>query len=62
VHYFAAFKLASRTARNSSPGSQFGISADTPLEQFYREARAFRIYDGPSEVHRFVIARRVLKR
>jgi len=39
-----------------------GISADTPLEQFYREARAFRIYDGPSEVHRFVIARRVLKR
>lgn len=39
-----------------------GVSGDTPLEEFYREARAFRIYDGPSEVHRMVIAREVLKR
>jgi acyl-CoA dehydrogenase len=38
-----------------------GISTDLPLEEFYREARAFRIYDGPSEVHRMVIARNVLK-
>jgi len=39
-----------------------GFSSDLPLEQFYREARAFRIYDGPSEVHRMVIARNVLRR
>lgn len=39
-----------------------GVSGDTPLEHFYREARAFRIYDGPSEVHRMVIARNVLRR
>ncbi|HUP62355.1 MAG TPA: acyl-CoA dehydrogenase family protein [Thermoanaerobaculia bacterium] len=39
-----------------------GVSGDTPLEEFYREARAFRIYDGPSEVHRMVIARDVLRR
>jgi len=38
-----------------------GVSTDTPLEHFYREARAFRIYDGPSEVHRMVIARDVLR-
>lgn len=38
-----------------------GVSSDLPLEHFYREARAFRIYDGPSEVHRMVIARNVLK-
>ncbi|MEO8036788.1 MAG: acyl-CoA dehydrogenase family protein [Acidobacteriota bacterium] len=38
-----------------------GISSDLPLEHFYREARAFRIYDGPSEVHRMVIARHVLR-
>ncbi len=38
-----------------------GISEDLPLAQFYREARAFRIYDGPSEVHRMVIARALLK-
>ncbi len=39
-----------------------GISADLPLGDFYREARLFRIYDGPSEVHRMVIARQFLKR
>ena len=38
-----------------------GYSSDLPLEHFFREARAFRIYDGPSEVHRMVIARQVLK-
>lgn len=38
-----------------------GYSGDTPLEMFFREARAFRIYDGPSEVHRMVIARRLLQ-
>ena len=38
-----------------------GISDRTPLAEFYREARAFRIYDGASEVHRMVIARRQLR-
>lgn len=37
-----------------------GISDDLPLSDFYAEARAFRIYDGPSEVHRMVIARKLL--
>jgi acyl-CoA dehydrogenase len=39
-----------------------GISEDIPLSTFYKEARPFRIYDGPSEVHRMSIARRVLRR
>jgi len=39
-----------------------GVSEDTPLASFYREARPFRIYDGPSEVHRASIARRMLAR
>ena len=38
-----------------------GYSTDLPLERFYRDARAARIYDGPSEVHRIVIARNLLK-
>lgn len=38
-----------------------GVSEDLPLANFFREARAFRIYDGPSEVHRMVIARGLLK-
>ncbi|MBX6394693.1 MAG: acyl-CoA dehydrogenase family protein [Alicyclobacillaceae bacterium] len=38
-----------------------GFSKDTPLEAFYREARAARIYDGADEVHRMVVAKRILK-
>ena len=38
-----------------------GVTADTPLEKMYREARYARIYDGPDEVHRMVVARRLLK-
>lgn len=39
-----------------------GISEDTPVSQMYRDVRPFRIYDGPSEVHRHSIARRLLRR
>ncbi len=38
-----------------------GYAADLPLERWYRDARAARIYDGPSEVHRMAIARALLK-
>ena len=38
-----------------------GVTGDTPLEFMYREARYARIYDGPDEVHRMVVARRLLK-
>ena len=34
-----------------------GVSEELPLGLFYREVRPFRIYDGPSEVHRAAIAR-----
>lgn len=39
-----------------------GVSEDIPLALLYRENRPFRIYDGPSEVHRMSIARRVYRR
>ena len=38
-----------------------GFSQDSPLEGWYREARAARIYDGPDEVHRMVVARQILR-
>jgi acyl-CoA dehydrogenase len=37
-----------------------GISDDTVLSWFYRQERAARIYDGPDEVHKTVVARRIL--
>jgi alkylation response protein AidB-like acyl-CoA dehydrogenase len=38
-----------------------GVTEDTPLERMYRTARFARIYDGPDEVHRMTVARRVLR-
>jgi acyl-CoA dehydrogenase len=38
-----------------------GISADLPLSRLLREVRPFRIYDGPSETHRWAIARRATR-
>lgn len=37
-----------------------GLTTDTPIGQIFRELRAFRIYDGPSEVHRWSMARKIL--
>lgn len=39
-----------------------GISRDLPLSTWYESARAFRIYDGASEVHRMVMARQVIRK
>jgi acyl-CoA dehydrogenase len=38
-----------------------GLTDLTPLAGMYAMARAARIYDGPDEVHRMVVARRILK-
>ena len=39
----------------------YGVSKEFPLERWYREARIRRIGEGPSEVHRMVIARNLLR-
>lgn len=36
-----------------------GVSDDTIVEQAFREVRAFRIYDGPTEVHKWSLAKRI---
>jgi acyl-CoA dehydrogenase len=36
-----------------------GVTGDTIVEQVFREVRAFRIYDGPSEVHRWSLAKSI---
>ncbi|WP_411341201.1 acyl-CoA dehydrogenase family protein [Sphingopyxis sp. J-6] len=36
-----------------------GVSGDTIVEQVFREIRAFRIYDGPTEVHKWSLAKKV---
>lgn len=39
-----------------------GMTSETPVARIFRDVRAFRIYDGPSEVHRWSIAKRVVGR
>jgi acyl-CoA dehydrogenase len=36
-----------------------GVSRDTIVEQVFREVRAFRIYDGPTEVHKWSLAKKI---
>jgi acyl-CoA dehydrogenase len=36
-----------------------GVTRDTVVEQIYREVRAFRIYDGPTEVHKWSLAKSI---
>lgn len=38
-----------------------GVTDETIVARIFRDIRAFRIYDGPSEVHRWSIARRIAK-
>jgi alkylation response protein AidB-like acyl-CoA dehydrogenase len=37
-----------------------GMTDDTPIAWWYRHERAARIYDGPDEVHKWSVARRIL--
>ena len=36
-----------------------GVTGDTIVEQVFRELRAFRIYDGPTEVHKWSLAKKI---
>lgn len=36
-----------------------GVTGDTIVEQVFREIRAFRIYDGPTEVHKWSLAKKI---
>ncbi len=61
IKFFGARVLHDVLDRAIQVHGALGYSGDTPLEAFYREARAARIYDGADEVHRVVVARRILK-
>lgn len=53
----AVFRVADRCVQILGG---LGVTRDTVVERIFRETRSFRIYDGPSEVHRFALARRLL--
>jgi alkylation response protein AidB-like acyl-CoA dehydrogenase len=60
VKFWAARMLHNVIDRAIQVHGALGVTDDTPLEGMYREARYARIYDGPDEVHRLVVARALL--
>ncbi|MBU2952912.1 acyl-CoA dehydrogenase family protein [Marinobacter sp. F3R08] len=39
-----------------------GVSGENIVERIFKDARGFRIYDGPNEVHRMSLAKKILAR
>ncbi|WP_085727239.1 acyl-CoA dehydrogenase family protein [Pseudomonas sp. R37(2017)] len=39
-----------------------GVTSEAIVDRIFRDARGFRIYDGPNEVHRMSLARKILSR
>ena len=61
IKFFVAEVMMKVIDRAIQVHGALGISDDTILASFYRSERAARIYDGPDEVHRGVVARQILK-
>ncbi|MGI9207986.1 MAG: acyl-CoA dehydrogenase family protein [Rhodococcus sp. (in: high G+C Gram-positive bacteria)] len=53
----AIFRIVDRSVQMCGG---IGVSEDLPLARLSREVRPFRVYDGPSEVHRWAIAKRAV--
>src|SRR4051812_12115421 len=61
IKFYAARVLCDVIDRALQVHGGLGMTEDTPLAQMYRMARAARIYDGADEVHKMVVARRILR-
>ena len=59
IKFFGAKVLHDVIDRAIQVHGAMGVSEDTPLARMYRHARFARIYDGPDEVHRMTVARRI---
>ncbi|HEX5450551.1 MAG TPA: acyl-CoA dehydrogenase family protein [Gaiellaceae bacterium] len=61
IKFYAARVLHDVVDRAIQVHGARGLTDETPLGQMLMLARGGRIYDGPDEVHRMVVARRILK-
>ncbi|HAX05852.1 MAG TPA: acyl-CoA dehydrogenase [Acidimicrobiaceae bacterium] len=61
IKFWGARMLHNVVDRAIQVHGAMGVTADTPLEFMYREARYARLYDGPDEVHRMVVARKLVR-
>lgn len=61
IKFWGASVLYNVIDRAIQAHGSLGYTTDLPLESMYRHARAARIYDGPDEVHKVTVARRMLR-
>jgi acyl-CoA dehydrogenase len=61
IKFYAARVLNEVVDRAVQVHGARGLTDETPLAAMYALARAARIYDGPDEVHRMVVSRRILR-
>jgi acyl-CoA dehydrogenase len=61
IKFYAARVLNEVIDRAVQVHGARGLTDETPLGHMFLQARSGRIYDGPDEVHRMVVARRILK-
>jgi acyl-CoA dehydrogenase len=61
IKFFAADVLMKVIDRALQAHGALGMTDDTILSYYYRHERAARIYDGPDEVHKSVVSRRILR-
>ncbi|MCP4749556.1 MAG: acyl-CoA dehydrogenase [Proteobacteria bacterium] len=61
IKFFVANVLQRVVDRALQVHGGLGMSDDTPIAGYYRGERAARIYDGPDEVHKLAVARRILR-
>jgi alkylation response protein AidB-like acyl-CoA dehydrogenase len=61
IKFYAAGVLQRVLDRALQVHGALGMTDDTPLAFWYREERAARIYDGPDEVHKISVAKRILR-
>lgn len=61
IKFYVAGMLNNVVDRAVQTHGALGMTDDTILAWIYRHERASRIYDGPDEVHKMVVARRILR-
>jgi len=60
IKFFGARVMHNVVDRAMQVYGAAGATEDHPLSMFYRQARLARFYDGPDEVHKMTVARRIL--
>ena len=62
IKFFVAGVMMQVVDRAVQVHGALGVSSDTVLSYFYAHERGARIYDGADEVHKMVVAKRIVQR